>query len=67
MRIRAPRFVMLTKLSPEALKRPGVVTDLNKQVEDQKAPKKHLHLVHKSHKPKSKTAVQIITHLSGIN
>ena len=37
-------------------------------VEDQKAPQKHLHLVHRSHKPKSKTAVQlIITHLSGIN
>lgn len=27
-------YVMLTKLSPEALKRPGAVGDLNKQVED---------------------------------
>jgi uncharacterized protein with GYD domain len=27
-------YVMLTKLSPEALKRPEIVTDLNKQVED---------------------------------
>lgn len=27
-------YVMLTKLSPEALKRPGIVTKLNKQVED---------------------------------
>lgn len=29
-----PTYVMLTKLSPEALKRPGSVADLNKQVED---------------------------------
>ena len=27
-------YVMLTKLSPEALKRPGIVTELNQQVED---------------------------------
>jgi uncharacterized protein with GYD domain len=27
-------YVMLTKLAPEALKRPGAVADLNKQVED---------------------------------
>jgi len=27
-------YVMLTKLSPEALKRPGIVTELNSQVED---------------------------------
>lgn len=27
-------FVMLTKLSPEALKRPGAVAELNKHVED---------------------------------
>lgn len=29
-----PTYVMLTKLSPEALKRPGSVADLNKQVGD---------------------------------
>lgn len=29
-----PTYVMLTKLSPEALTRPGAVTELNKQVED---------------------------------
>ncbi len=27
-------YVMLTRLAPEALKRPGVVGELNKQVED---------------------------------
>ena len=29
-----PTYVMLTKLAPEALKSPGAVTELNKQVED---------------------------------
>lgn len=29
-----PTYVMLTKLSPEALTRPGSVVDLNRQVED---------------------------------
>jgi len=29
-----PTYVMLTKLSPEALTRPGTVVDLNQQVED---------------------------------
>jgi uncharacterized protein with GYD domain len=29
-----PIYVMLTKLSPEALNRPETVTELNKQVED---------------------------------
>ncbi len=29
-----PTYVMLTKLSPEALNRPETVTELNKQVED---------------------------------
>jgi uncharacterized protein with GYD domain len=29
-----PTYVMLTKLAPEALKRPGIVAELSKQVED---------------------------------
>ena len=29
-----PTYVMLTKLSPEALSRPGAVAELNKNVED---------------------------------